>query len=204
MGFRTSLYRVSIETVDKYRNVTQEEFDKNYDEIYDNFHKECIKSDTLTDIICEDTDGELSTKLFTNKLEIEDDLLFATVNKEQFLKIIEKVRLKIIDWFDGRKVDVDKDGNYKLGKSWKEKYMSNFTPEKCLQANQGEWNRKGDKWQYKWHNEDNTDGYLTINLDMNNKWIISDDWSYEYCIFDLIHILKIFDWDKSVIVAIGG
>lgn len=204
MGFRISLYRVPIEIVNKYHNVANDEFNKNWETINKELEKECIKSDTLTDIILEDNYNELSTKLFTNELDIEDDKLYATINKEQFIKVIKKVREKIINWFYGRRVNIDKDGNYKLGEYWTEKCHSKFTPEECLQANQGEWNHKGYKWQTKWNNEDNTNGYIIINLDTNKKWIISDDWSYEYCIFDLIHILKMFDWDNDVIVAIGG
>ena len=45
---------------------------------------------------------------------------------------------------------------------------------------------------------------MNINLDLNNKWKVSDGYTYEYLIFDLIHILKIFDWEKDELVCIGG
>lgn len=60
-------------------------------------------------------------------------------------------------------------------------------------------------WKIKWFDEDKgIYGYHNINVDTNDKWTISGGWSYEYLIFDLIHILKIFDWENDVLVAIGG
>lgn len=47
-----------------------------------------------------------------------------------------------------------------------------------------------------WDEDQVFDGY--------DKWTISGGDIYEYMIFDLIHILKIFDWEKETLVCIWG
>ena len=49
MGWRISLYCVPKKTVEKYKDVTQEEYNKKWEEINDEFEKDQIKYDTLTD-----------------------------------------------------------------------------------------------------------------------------------------------------------
>jgi hypothetical protein len=215
MGWRISLYCVPKKTVEKYKNITQKEYDERYEEIHEEFSKDCIRRDTLTDVIgycsAEDKD-KFSSKLFINKLDIEDDMYFGTVSKEQFLNIIEEVRVNhIIKWFDGRRID----GTDKLGKSWNDKDKPVFSPnhlswekwsyEDAILANQGEWNMKADHWKYRWFDkEKNRYYYYDLDLNIDDKWKISGGMTYEYLIFELVHILKIFDWENDIIVAIGG
>lgn len=212
MGWRISLYCVPKKTIEKYRDITQEQFNRQYDEIWEEFRKDKIRYDTLTDVIQSGNEGKFSSKLFSNKLDIESDIYFGTISKEQFLNIIEDVRVNhIIKWFDGRRID----GTDKLGESWNDKDNHVFSPnhlswekwsyEDAILANQGEWNIKADNWKYRWwDNENDSYHYYNINLDLNNKWNICGGMTYEYLIFELIHILKIFDWENDVIVAIGG
>jgi hypothetical protein len=204
MGWRISLYCVPKETADKYKDITQEEYDACGD-VIDELEKEKIKYDTLTDVMCSDTEGNFSTKFFKNELDIESDMYFGTISKEQLLNIIEEIRVNhIIKWFDGRKVDKDK-----LGESWVNpsyRYVKNepWTPEEAMRANQGEWNFKADTWKYCWDGDNGTPHYYNMNIDMDNKWEISGGNTYEYLIFDLIHILKIFDWENNILLCIGG
>ena len=58
--------------------------------------------------------------------------------------------------------------------------------------NQSSWNYKARLWN------------LDITVNLKDKWKVSGSNIYEYFIFDLIHILKIFDWDNDVLMAIGG
>ena len=46
MSFKFSLYCVPKETVEKYRNITQDEFDES-DTILDDLKSDCIRYDTL-------------------------------------------------------------------------------------------------------------------------------------------------------------
>ena len=148
--------------------------------------------------------GKFSSRLFKNKLSIEDDMYFSTISKEQFLNIIEEVRVNhILKWFNGRRVDKDKLGDVWLNPSMYLYKDEGWTAEYAMKANQDEWNIKANHWKYKWCDDDKKH-FLTINIDMDNKWIVSGADTYEYVIFDLIHILKIFDWENNVLVCIGG
>ena len=205
MGWRISLYCVPKETADKYKDITQEEYDACGD-VIDELEKEKIKYDTLTDVMCSDTEGNFSTKFFKNELDIESDMYFGTISKEQLLNIIEEIRVNhIIKWFDGRRVDKDD----KLGESWVNppyRYLKSesWTPEEAMRANQEEWNFKAYTWKYRWDGDNGTPHYYNMNIDMDNKWEISGGNTYEYLIFDLIHILKIFDWENNILMCIGG
>lgn len=206
MGFRISLYRVPNEIVDKYRGFTEEDYETDDKGVMlDELEKECIKYDTLTDVIMSDRNENFSTRLFKNKLEIESDMYFGTISQQQLLNIIEDVRVNhIIKWFDGRRVDKDKLGDYWTKPSFFLRRNGQWTPDEAKDANQGEWNIKADSWKYQWKGDDGTPSFLNINLRMNDKWTISGGNAYEYLIFDLIHILKIFDWEKDTLVCIGG
>jgi hypothetical protein len=220
MSFKFSLYCVPKETVEKYRNITQEEFDES-DTILDELKSDCIRYDTLTDVLIHDNDDRLSSRLFTNRLDIEDDMSFETISKQQFLNIIEEVRVNhILKWFDGRRVDGPESkhlGEYWKGHPSRPKYRPEYfkpsesdkpliwTAEDALLANQCEWNIKARQWNYRFYNEQKKDYQVfNLDLDMDNKWAITNGFTYEYLIFELVHILKIFDWENDVMVAIGG
>lgn len=204
MGFRISLYCVPKEVVRKYENFTEDDYCADKDGImFDELQKECIKYDTLTDVIMSGCEDKFSTCLFKNELSIEDDMYFGTISKEQFLNIIEEVRTNhILKWFNGRRVDKDKLGDVWLNPPMYLHKNEGWTADEAMKANQAEWNIKANSWKYKW--DDEKKHFLNINIDMDNKWIVSGANTYEYLIFDLIHILKIFDWKNNVLVCIGG
>lgn len=205
MGFRCSLYCVPKEIVRKYENFTEDDYYADNDGImFDELQKECVKYDTLTDVIMSEHEDKFSSRLFKNKLSIEDDMYFSTISKEQFLNIIEEVRINhILKWFDGRRVGKDKLGDVWLNPPMYLYKDEEWTAEDAMKANQTEWNIKANHWKYKW-GDDEKKHFLTINIDMDNKWIVSGADTYEYLIFDLIHILKIFDWENDALVCIGG
>ena len=77
----------------------------------------------------------------------------------------------------------------------------------ALLANQFEWNRKADCWKIVYRDKELIDKgkqFFNIDLNMDDKWSISNGFTYEYLIFELVHILKIFDWDNDVMIVIGG
>lgn len=225
MGFRCSLYCVPKTVIEKYKDITQEEIkdDEVFDQMFDELKSNRIRYDTLTDVILSNTNDNFYSRLFINKLDIEDDLLFGTISKDQFLNIIEDVRLNhIVKWFDGRRVD-GPDTEH-LGSWWKEhisyaKSKPRFfesdendlsitcSSNDALLANQLEWNIKADNWKIVYRDKELIDKgkqFFNIDLNMEDKWSISNGSTYEYLIFELIHILKIFDWENDVMVVIGG
>lgn len=175
MGYRFSLYRITKGTYNKWKDLSKEEYHS--DEKWVNFYKEvtqeCVYFDTLKSIMRADLDNKLSSPFFTHDVD-EEYRMWATISRGQFLYIIEEVRQKIIEWFDGRRVDGDKLGE--------------------------EWNIKADSWKIRFSHKNR---YAYANIDLEDKWRVSRGVSYEYLIFDLIHIYKIFDWENDVLLAIG-
>lgn len=204
MGYRVSLYCVPKTVVNKYREYKEEDYKKD-DKFFDNLEKETVKHNTLTDVISSDYDNKFSTPLFKNRLSVESDIYFGTISKEQLLNIIEEVRSNhICKWFGGRVVaDNELGESFQKPMGWPTEDTP-WTPEGARQANQGEWNHKARLWQSCYKRDNGDMGYLTINIDTKNKWLVSGGDLYEYLIFDLIHILKIFDWKNDELICIGG
>ena len=203
MGFRISLYRCPKKDVDDIRNITDEEY-KNTD-IFETLGKDRIKYDTLAWVLdTGDAEKEnLCSKLFNNKLEIEDDMSFDTISKEQLLNIIEYIRKNnIYDYYMSHTVDYDKQeiGKEITGKnSWEKPTWEEAVRKVCLDAR-----FDAKSWNSYWiDDDDGTKHYMNIDLS-DNKWWISDGMSYRYAIFNFIHILKCFDWENDYLVAIGG
>lgn len=206
MGWRISLYRLPKQTADKWKGITEEQYhtDEVWEKMYDELASECIFYDTLTGIICEDRDKKLHSDFFINGIDT-DESAFITISKEQFLDIIGEVRQRIIKWFDGRKVDNDELGDY--WKSPKSLYLNHgvpWTADSAMKENQNEWNNKAYQWKIRFKGDKSEKEYHYMNIELTDKWKVSGGWSYEYLIFDLIHIYKIFDWDNDVLLAIGG
>lgn len=205
MGYRISLYCVPKTVVEKYREYKEEDYEKDED-FFNNLEKEKVKYDTLTDVISSDNDNRFSTRLFKNRLTIEDDMYFGTISKEQLLNIIEEVRNNYVSkWFNNRVV-TDKE----IGETFKNPtalYLMKdepWTPEEARKANQVEWNHKALLWKSHFKNDKGEERYFNIDIDIKNKWLVSGGDLYEYLIFDLIHILKIFDWENDELICIGG
>lgn len=205
MSYRISLYCVPKTVVEKYREYKEEDYEKDED-FFNNLEKEKVKYDTLTDVISSDKDNSFSTPLFKNRLRIEDDMYFGTISKEQLLNIIEEVRDNYVSkWFNNRVV-TDKE----IGETFKNPtalYLMKdepWTPEEARKANQVEWNHKALLWKSHFKNDKGEERYFNVDIDIRNKWIVSGGNLYEYLIFDLIHILKIFDWENDELICIGG
>ena len=211
MGYRISLYRCPKKDVDKIRDITNEDVEKSGWGIFDVLKKEQIKFDTLANVL--DTGREvedgLCSRIFTNRLDAEDDQSFYTISKEQMLNIIEYIRKNnIYDYMMSHTVDYDKKeigkGLKPYGKSipWDDAagqmYWDNAVRLVCIDARSD-----ASLWDNYWIGDDGTKHYMNIDLS-DNKWWISDGMSYKYAIFNFIHILKCFDWDNDYLVTIGG
>ena len=202
MGYRISLYRCPKKDVDEIRDITNEDVEKSGWGIFDVLKKEQIKFDTLANVL--DTGKEvedgLCSRIFTNKLDAEDDQSFYTISKEQMLNIIEYIRKNnIYDYMMSHTVDYDKKeigeglNPYGITTTW-----NDAVRQVCLDARSD-----ASLWDNYWTDDNGTKHYMNIDLS-DNKWWISDGMSYRYAIFNFIHILKCFDWDNDYLVAIGG
>ena len=203
MGYRISLYRCPKKDVDEIRDITNEDVEKSGWGIFDVLEKEQIKFDTLANVL--DTGKEvedgLCSRIFTNRLDAEDDQSFYTISKEQMLNIIEYIRKNnIYDYMMSHTVDYDKKiiGEGLTGKFGEHATWDDAVRLVCIDARSD-----ASLWDNYWIGDDGTKHYMNIDLS-DNKWWISDGMSYKYAIFNFIHILKCFDWDNDYLVAIGG
>ena len=202
MGYRISLYRCPKKDVDEIRNITNEDVEKSGWGVFDVLKKEQIKFDTLANVL--DTGREvedgLCSRIFTNRLDAEDDQSFYTISKEQMLNIIEYIRKNnIYDYMMSHTVDYDKKeigeglNPYRITTTW-----NDAVRQVCLDARSD-----ASLWDNYWTDDNGTKHYMNIDLS-DNKWWISDGMSYRYAIFNFIHILKCFDWENDYLIAIGG
>ena len=202
MGYRISLYRCPKKDVDEIRNITNEDVEKSGWGVFDVLKKEQIKFDTLANVL--DTGREvedgLCSRIFTNRLDAEDDQSFYTISKEQMLNIIEYIRKNnIYDYMMSHTVDYDKKeigeglNPHRITTTW-----NDAVRQVCLDARSD-----ASLWDNYWTDDDGTKHYMNIDLS-DNKWWISDGMSYRYAIFNFIHILKCFDWENDYLIAIGG
>lgn len=114
------------------------------------------------------------------------DYGFALLTKDDFKSVIEFYRQKIVDWFQSL-LNPDE---------------SQVTAPKLSKEE-----RKHLEWKYEIENKlDSWSGkYFGISpIDLNDdKERITGDWSYEYAIFELVRVYKIFDWENNELVLVG-
>ena len=203
MGYRISLYRCPKKDVDEIRDITNEDVEKSGWGIFNVLEKEQIKYDTLANVLDtgKEVENGLCSRIFTNRLDAEDDQSFYTISKEQMLNIIEYIRKNnIYDYMMSHTVDYDKKiiGEGLTGKFGEYVTWDDAVRLVCIDARSD-----ASLWDNYWIGDDGTKHYMNIDLS-DNKWWISDGMSYKYAIFNFIHILKCFDWDNDYLVAIGG
>ena len=203
MGYRISLYRCPKKDVDEIRDITNEDVEKSGWGIFNVLEKEQIKYDTLANVLDtgKEVENDLCSRIFTNRLDAEDDQSFYTISKEQMLNIIEYIRKNnIYDYMMSHTVDYDKKiiGEGLTGKFGEHATWDDAVRLVCIDARSD-----ASLWDNYWIADDGTKHYMNIDLS-DNKWWISDGMSYKYVIFNFIHILKCFDWDNDYLVAIGG
>lgn len=111
---------------------------------------------------------------------------FALLTKDDFKAIIEAYRQKIIEWFQNLlNPDRSPITSNKLSKEERKRL---------------EWEceirDKLEKWSGKYF------GVLPIDLDESRERI-TGSWSYEYAIFELVRVYKVFDWENDDLVLVG-
>ena len=126
--------------------------------------------------------------LFTSEelKERYSDYGFALLTKDDFKAVIETYRQKIINWLQSLlNPEDDPIIPSKLPKE-----------ERKHLAIEHEIQDKIDSWSGKYF------GVSPIDLDESRERI-TGDWSYEYAIFELVRLYKIFDWGNDDLVLVG-
>ena len=114
------------------------------------------------------------------------DYGFALLTKDDFKAVIEEYRQKIINWLESL-LNVDERICFSEELT-KEQYQ--------FETLKHEIQDKIDSWNGKYF------GISPIDLDETRERI-TGDWSYEYAIFELVRLYKIFDWENDDLVLVG-
>ena len=126
--------------------------------------------------------------LFTSEelKERYSDYGFALLTKDDFKAVIEEYRRKIVKWFESL-LNVEE-----------RICFSEELPKEQYQFEELKRNvqDKIDSWSGKYF------GISPIDLDETRERI-TGDWSYEYAIFELVRLYKIFDWENDHLVLVG-
>lgn len=109
------------------------------------------------------------------------------VGKEAVFSAIEHNRKKIVDWYNSLLMTQEE-----YDESCKPYFCDSTKQEDRIKAHLI---RQKEEWQ-------NNFNILAINTDMKSPKIVNS-WLYEYEIFELVHQLKIMDWEKNTLVFYG-
>lgn len=127
--------------------------------------------------------------LFMNKetQELFEEHKPYVVERVAVLCAIEDYRQKIVNWYKELLMTQEEyDASHTL--TFRHKDSQEARVRKHLENQLKEW--------------ENRYGYTAIDTDMNSVHI-SRSWLYEYAIFELAHKLKMFDWEKYMLVFYG-
>lgn len=194
MGYRHYFYLVKKSDVEKSNNIVFDELKRQYGDAdgYIDFDKVFPRTEVFEfgKLYYEDTAERIyntGEPLFGDKdcQEYFEDYYPFVVGKEGLLEAIKIYKEKVINAYqsllgDGQEVQ------YPLGITMTEDIsehdkMKNFVKSRLL-------------WIQKYHFED---------IDETNKYKVSKSYIYEHAIFNLIHLLKVIDWDNETILFYG-
>lgn len=181
MGFRLYLGKISKKIYENVQGMTYEEVVKKYIPKNSGFHN--FKG--LTEVYCLgknlDTYPEDCKKFFPFDV---DDTDFLIVSKDYLKALIEDYRKSVHE-------------NYKTLWQTSKNVYDGYEVSKedlaqlCMELRQkiGEW--EGVYVKPYWLEEEHTDGFVVRS------------WKYEYAIFNLVHILRSFNWERDQLILYG-
>ena len=190
MGYRYYFYKVKLNDVNKIKylslNELEEVFYNNDDDEYYDFDKVIDKKEVFEfGKLYLDNTAELiystGVPLFFNSdiIRVFEYYRPYVVGKKGLLKAIEIYQYKIIKYLEDCMLDTYDEFSKKPVSS-KNKIEEDIV----------------NRWKY-WKGKD------VLNLNEENKELITNSWLYEYSIFNLVHLLKTIDWEKETILFCG-
>lgn len=202
MGYRISLYCTPKEQVDAIRNITDKEVNETDGDVLNQLHGEFIKYDTLANVL--DTGYEekynLCSRVFNNRLSWEDDCSYYTISKEQLRNIIMYIcENNNYKFLNSRCPDYE---NKEPGEWYKNRtYLNSDLFDENLKDICRDYKYNTESWKTY---QDENGNIECRNIDLENKWFITNIWSYQYCVLNFVYLYKIFDWEHNYLIAIGG
>lgn len=227
MGYRLSFYKIAKKKLDEVVDWTDDNFEyddddrSGYEELRENAEQvlfDCtnwLYFDEFDDICSSGQEDKIWSRMFNNKLDIESDMTFMKMDKEQFKGFIDLVRHHITDMYDRRYIKLWKNeelNDLYVGKiksdELEKKYSSavgirdkkNFNVLDKLIESAKEVNRRRDLWNIFYRHDENF--WETVEGYGKSKVSFTDDW--EACLCNLMYLYRTVDWDDERIMVIGG
>lgn len=198
MGYRISLYCTPKEQVDAIREITYKDVKETDYEILKQLKGELIRYDTLSNVLDTGREEELNlcTRIFNNNLDVECEESFYTISKDQLKNIIYYIcQHNNYEHMVERVVDFE---SKEVGDFWK-RYGLPF--ESAVSDICTYYKNNANHWKVRTTEDGDA---KCINVDLDSKWCITNGWTYEYYVYNLVYLYKIFDWEHNYLVAIGG
>ena len=227
MGYRLTFYKIEKKKLDEVVDWTDDNFKcddddrSGYEELRDNSEQvmfDCtnwLYFDEYDEIYRSGQEDKIWSRMFNNKLDIESDMSFMKMDKEQFKGFIDMVRHHITDMYDRRYIKLWKNeelndlyGGKIKGDELENKYSSavgikdkkNFNVLDKLIENTKEVNRRRDMWNIFYRHDE--DFWEYVEGHGKSKVSFTDDW--ESCLCNLMYLYRTVDWDDESIMVIGG
>ena len=225
MGYRLTFYNCPKSVIEKYKNLTDEDF--KYDDSDEStpypyevdgveemwydltmwlYFKEFEK-------LCQDKQEEkIWSRVFSNKLNIEDDFSFNTMNKEQFKNFIDMIRRHISSIYE--RDCLDSKGTFELANLQKGKIKYEDLEDRYVDRNDFftkinavekarhiavDYSYERDVYRLYYENDDD----FNRNLE-EDKYTVSYGCSWQSVLYNLIFVYKTFDWENNCILVCGG
>jgi hypothetical protein len=202
MGYRLTYYKCPKAHADKYRNITNEDF-SNDDFVYPSDGLEEMFYDITNWIWFEEfqnlstnnEEDKIWSRLFTNKLEIEDDISLMTIDKEQMFNLINMIRRFILS--KNKRINIrnfDKEFESPVGKDESKIYKD--TREILC-------NHTFDVDVFNiYYNVNNDEEFLKVLNE--HPYSVCFGTSWRDTLNNFIHVYKTFDWENNYIIVYGG
>ncbi|MCQ2739799.1 MAG: hypothetical protein MJ237_06185 [bacterium] len=223
MGYRLTFYDCPKSVVKKLESITNDEWD------HDNYEKTCpycqedvkemwydctmwLYFDSFRQLCKEGKEELVWSRFFKNKLEIEDDCSFNTMNKEQCLFFINLIRKhiissdknKILDNNEMRELNNLIDGVITVNELEKKHFYFDIDVEPRYnileKAEMIARDARMDKTSFSIFYSDDE----TFERHLNKPYIVSYDTTWKDTLTNLIYVYKTFDWDNRCILICGG
>ena len=163
--------------------------------------------------LCQDKQEEkIWSRVFSNKLAIEDDFSFNTMNKEQFKNFIDMIRRHISSIYE--RDCLDSKGTFELSKLQKGKIKYEELEDRYVDRNDFftkinavekarhiavDYSYERDVYRLYYENDDD----FNKNLE-EDKYTVAFGCSWQSVLYNLIFVYKTFDWENNCILVCGG
>ena len=118
MGYRLTFYKIKKKKLDEVADWTDVNFEcddddrSGYEELHDNSEEvmfDCtnwLYFDEFSEISNSGQEDKIWSRMFNNELDIESDITFMKMNKEQFKGFIDLVRRHITDMYERQYIEL--------------------------------------------------------------------------------------------------